>query len=404
MADKNIVMQERNAANTGWDNIYPATKVDNVKDAAGNSHMADYIRQPGYGVTAGSANTYTLTLSPALIAYAAGICVAVKIHVANTGASTLNVNGLGAKSILDSKGNVMTSGKLRLNGIYTLRYDGANFTLQGEGGSGNAIASDLLAGKTASTDAGDITGTMPVNGPATAETVNLTTEGAEYTIAAGNHSGLRKIKAVISGLIAGVIKAGTTVGGILGTFTADATAADSDVLSGKIYYRNGAKGTGNIPSKAAATITPSTANQTIAAGQYLSGVQTISSLGGNAAAADVLAGKTFSSNSAGRAIAGTMPDKRTYGQAATWTNTEGDTAVEIKIPSAGYYDTVAWLQISDANLISSKIKANERIFNVLGSLNPIQEASGTLIVGASINTWKDIHNNTYSWGTITIIS
>lgn len=57
--------------------------------------------------------------------------------------------------------------------------------------------------------------------------------------------------------------------------TADATAAQSDILSTKTAYVNGSKITGNIASKAAATITPTSADQTISSGQYLSGVQTI---------------------------------------------------------------------------------------------------------------------------------
>lgn len=57
--------------------------------------------------------------------------------------------------------------------------------------------------------------------------------------------------------------------------TTDANAAAGEILSGKTAYVNGTKITGNIVSKAAATITPTTSDQTIAAGQYLSGAQTI---------------------------------------------------------------------------------------------------------------------------------
>lgn len=100
------------------------------------SHLSDYVRQPGYAVTTGSANTYAVTLSPAPTSYIDGMGIVVKINVANTGAATINVNGLGAKPMVDGKGSALTEGKLRLNGTYSLKYNSTsgNFILQGEGG------------------------------------------------------------------------------------------------------------------------------------------------------------------------------------------------------------------------------------------------------------------------------
>ncbi|RJE84267.1 hypothetical protein D3P07_23135 [Paenibacillus sp. 1011MAR3C5] len=121
--------------------------VDNIQQASlatYNAHLADYIRQPGYGITAGSGTVYAITLTPAMTAYTDGVSVAIKTHVTNTGAATLNVNNLGAKSILDSSGASLTSGRLIANGIYTLRYNGTAFILQGEGG-GLQIASGTLS-------------------------------------------------------------------------------------------------------------------------------------------------------------------------------------------------------------------------------------------------------------------
>lgn len=57
--------------------------------------------------------------------------------------------------------------------------------------------------------------------------------------------------------------------------TYDATATAEDIASGKTAYVDGVKITGAIPSKVAATYTPTTTDQSIAAGQYLAGAQTI---------------------------------------------------------------------------------------------------------------------------------
>jgi hypothetical protein len=60
-----------------------------------------------------------------------------------------------------------------------------------------------------------------------------------------------------------------------GIDTSDATADAGKILYPYTAYNDGEKVTGSIPSLAEQTITPGTADQIIASGQYLAGAQTI---------------------------------------------------------------------------------------------------------------------------------
>lgn len=192
---------------------------------------ANYIQ-----IAAGSATAITLNN----VTLANGFTVTFVVAANNNGTAT-TING---KNLYKPGGTAAP--KLIAGRAVTVWYNGTHFFIKASA-LGNATADKVLAPFTVSTDDDiDIVGTMPDNGPASAETTSLTSQNQEYIITKGFHSGLRKIKAVISGLTANVIKAGTTVGGILGTFTSDANAASGDILAGKTAYVNGAKITGNI--------------------------------------------------------------------------------------------------------------------------------------------------------------
>lgn len=219
-----------------------------------------------YPVNASGTNDYTGIIT-GLKEYKEPLALAVKIPNDSTGACTININGLGAKVILKANGNAVTN--LKANSIYTMRYNGTNFILQGEGGSGNATAADILAGKTASTDAGDIIGEAPNNGAINA-TLNC---GESKKIPKGYTDG-------------GTIKVNTLAS------QTQATAGAGDILSGKDAYVNGNKVTGNIASLGATTYTPKATSQTIASGKYLSGVQTIKG-DANLVASNIIKGKSI---------------------------------------------------------------------------------------------------------------
>ena len=80
-----------------------------------------------YAVDSGSGNTYVITLSPALTAHVAGMPIVFKATHANTGAATLNVNGLGGKSLKKYGANNLEAGDIVSGQIVTVIYDGTYY-------------------------------------------------------------------------------------------------------------------------------------------------------------------------------------------------------------------------------------------------------------------------------------
>lgn len=97
-------------------------------------NFSDVQRQAfGYGTAGGTADALTLTLSPALLAYTGGVSVEFRASANNTGAATLNVNGLGAVNIWKQVNGALVSLQANdlINGlIYKVTHDGTQFQLQ----------------------------------------------------------------------------------------------------------------------------------------------------------------------------------------------------------------------------------------------------------------------------------
>lgn len=171
-----------------------------------------------------------------------------------------------------------------------------------------ATKNDVLEGVTAITSDSDdepVEGTIPIK---SAE--NYGTSSSDQEIAAGQYlGGVQRIKGVTTvnidadnirnGVIVRVGDAYSAgrIKDVTGTYSKvsnDKTAAGAaQILSGYAAYANGSNQiNGTISSKAAQTYTPTTSNQTIAAGQYLSGAQTIKG-DSNLVAGNILYGKSI---------------------------------------------------------------------------------------------------------------
>jgi hypothetical protein len=85
-----------------------------------------------YAADAGNTDAYAISLSPALQAYETGLMINFKANTANTDACTLNVNGLGAKTIKKLHDQDLVTGDIEAGQIVTVIYDGTYFQMQSQ--------------------------------------------------------------------------------------------------------------------------------------------------------------------------------------------------------------------------------------------------------------------------------
>lgn len=135
-----------------------------------------------FAADAGSNDTYVATLSPVPAAYVTGEHYRFKANTANTGAATINFNGLGAKTIKKAEGGITTDladNDIRAGQWVDLVYDGTNMQMQSN--LGNAAASSLTQEQVE-----DIVGAMAVAGSGISVSYN---DGAGTLTIANTDSG-----------------------------------------------------------------------------------------------------------------------------------------------------------------------------------------------------------------------
>lgn len=77
----------------------------------------------GKAVTGGAADVQTLTSGLSLSAYAQGLLIGFEAGYTNTGACTLNIDSVGAKSVKTQAGAALSAGMLTAGGIYLVAYE-----------------------------------------------------------------------------------------------------------------------------------------------------------------------------------------------------------------------------------------------------------------------------------------
>lgn len=115
------------------------------KNSAGTAVRAiEQDSQSTYLTSVAGTNTITASLAPALTAYKAGQVFRFVAAATNTGAVTLNVNGLGAKAVTKSGSSPLEVGDIAAGAAIQVTYDGTQFQLVSGAGGGGAKAGGVF--------------------------------------------------------------------------------------------------------------------------------------------------------------------------------------------------------------------------------------------------------------------
>ena len=390
--------------------------------------------------TGGTASAITVSTGGSAFPYEDGNWLQVEI----TNAGTINTASIDGGTILNVRDKEGSQLEVVVGDIVLLKYDssGTPFFLGAtRGGSdveltGTADADDVLSGETFYKNDVDakLTGTLSLTGDAVANNVlsgktfynnnpkakqtgTMATKGAQtytpttsnQTISAGQYLIGNQTILGDADLISNNIKAGIAIFGITGNSnvvdTSAGNATASQILSGRIAFVDGAQVTGVIPSKGVATYTPTTSNQTITSGQYLSGNQTILGdadlvstnirsgvsifgVNGNSNVVNTSGGNLTNANylvsgitaySDGSAIAGTLTN-RTSGNYAADSISSSSNTLRLSIPDTARYDDSCNIEYTDNDWIEANIKSGVNMFGKAGTFTNDATAGASQIL------------------------
>jgi len=143
----------------------------------------------------GTATGHVLAPSTALVGYTPMLCLLYRANITNTGALTVNVSGLGVRSIKTMAGADPTAGDIVAGYPMLLMYDGTNFVTLGGSeflsktgnqkltGNFTVDGNEIVTGNETVTGNGLIGGTLGVTGLTTLnEAVGLTRTAGDNTV------------------------------------------------------------------------------------------------------------------------------------------------------------------------------------------------------------------------------
>lgn len=126
-----------------------ASTTDIIVDfyGASNADVALTDNSRNYVADTGTTNVLVATMVPSFVAYKTGQLFYLKVLNTNSGAATVNINALGAKTIKKGNGTIdLASGDIVAGQLITLAYDGTNMQLLSP--TSNLISNNLQSATT----------------------------------------------------------------------------------------------------------------------------------------------------------------------------------------------------------------------------------------------------------------
>jgi hypothetical protein len=114
-------------------NFINETLIQKISQATADTRYAQIgILQSGnyiYGIDSGTTNAIVASISPSISSLYVGMIVNINVLNTNTGACTLNLNGIGVNNILNMSGFPLSAGNLLAGTIAVIYWNGTDFIL-----------------------------------------------------------------------------------------------------------------------------------------------------------------------------------------------------------------------------------------------------------------------------------
>ena len=231
-----------------------------------------------YAVSKGTGTAYTCTLEhfDGSFGYLTGMQVLLRVHVNNTGPATLNVNGIGARPLVNLTTSLgpLEAGDLKAGTIYSIRYDGTQWQVVNTtaGAINKSVAAASSATAAASSAASSATAAA---GSASTANTRATAAANSATAAAGSASAANTSATNAAGSATAAANSATAANTSAVSANTSATAA-----SGSATAASGSASTANTRATAAAN------SATAAAGSATAAANSATAAAGSAARAE----------------------------------------------------------------------------------------------------------------------